>query len=199
MKFFLKQKNIINRGFTLVESLVAISIFTLSLVGILVSLGQGISDTGFAKNKLIAEYLAQEGIEYVRNLRDTYVEYSLNATTGWSAFNQKLINASCNSVKGCYFGDLGSAAFTNSSMPITGIIFTACTSTNNDCSDAPLKYDATNGKYNYTSGANSGFYRKITFTVNSATSAKITSVVSWKLKSIQHSVTQVENIYQWLE
>lgn len=74
-------------GFTLVEALVAISIFTTSILGLMTILGSGISDTNYAKNKITAEYLAQEGIEYVRNLRDTSVLYNAGgAKDGWNAF-----------------------------------------------------------------------------------------------------------------
>lgn len=74
-------------GFTLVETLVAISIFSLSILGLLTVLSQGIADTGYAKKKMMAAYLAQEGIEYMRNKRDTYVLYDLAGTqNGWNTF-----------------------------------------------------------------------------------------------------------------
>lgn len=87
--FFKKNKNLNkgNKGFTLVETLVAISIFTMSILGLLIVLSNGISDIGYAKKKLAASYLAQEGIEYVRNERDNAVLY--NATSpqaGWDSF-----------------------------------------------------------------------------------------------------------------
>ncbi|PIZ86896.1 hypothetical protein COX93_02875, partial [Candidatus Nomurabacteria bacterium CG_4_10_14_0_2_um_filter_30_12] len=53
------------RGFTLVETLVAISIFTVSVISLMSVLSSGITGTKFANNKIIAGYLAQEGIEYV--------------------------------------------------------------------------------------------------------------------------------------
>ena len=75
--------------FTLVETLVAISIFTVSLLGIMSVLASGVSNTGYAKGKMAAAYLAQEGIEYVRNLRDTdvigYVDADGNSI-GWSNY-----------------------------------------------------------------------------------------------------------------
>ena len=49
-----------NTGFTLVETLVAISIFSMSLVALMSILGSGISDTNYAKQKIIAGYLTQE-------------------------------------------------------------------------------------------------------------------------------------------
>jgi type II secretory pathway pseudopilin PulG len=80
-KFFTKQ----NRGFTLVETLVAISIFTLSILAMMSVLASGISDTNYAKQKMTATYLAQEGIETMRNTRDTYVLYP-NSGNDWDSF-----------------------------------------------------------------------------------------------------------------
>lgn len=69
------KRSFCRRGFTLVETLVAISIFTVSLIGIMSVLASGISDTNYAKQKMIAGYLAQEGIECIRNTRDNYILY----------------------------------------------------------------------------------------------------------------------------
>jgi len=73
-------------GFTLVETLVAISIFTASILGLISILASSISDTNYAKKKMIAAYLAQEGIEYVRNMRDTDIISAVNGQAGWDAF-----------------------------------------------------------------------------------------------------------------
>jgi prepilin-type N-terminal cleavage/methylation domain-containing protein len=81
---FSKQKN---KGFTLVETLIAISIFSMSIVTMMSVLGTGISDTNYAKTKIIATYLAQEGIEHARNIRDNYVLYaSINPSRTWDTF-----------------------------------------------------------------------------------------------------------------
>jgi prepilin-type N-terminal cleavage/methylation domain-containing protein len=73
-----------SKGFTLVETLVAIAIFTMSILGLMSVMAQGISDTTYAKQKIIATYLAQEGIEYVRNMRDT--EVFLQNSEEWGGF-----------------------------------------------------------------------------------------------------------------
>ena len=69
-------------GFTLVETLVALSIFTMSILGLMSVLSQGMSDTTYVKRKNIATYLAQEGIEYIRNIRYTYVRYYASGPIG---------------------------------------------------------------------------------------------------------------------
>jgi len=71
-------------GFTLVETLVAIAIFTVSILAVMAVLANSISDTNYAKKKITAAYLAQEGIEYVRKMRDTFV--LTNNQTGWADF-----------------------------------------------------------------------------------------------------------------
>jgi len=82
-KIFKNKKNVIC-GFTLVETLVSISIFTMSILGLMSILASGISNTNYAKQKIVAEYLAQEGVEHARNIRDTHSLYDLNS--GWDNF-----------------------------------------------------------------------------------------------------------------
>lgn len=64
----------------------AVSIFSISILGLLVVLTQSISDTGYAKKKIAAGYLAQEGIECARNTRDNYVLYSNATGLVWADF-----------------------------------------------------------------------------------------------------------------
>ena len=57
-------------GFTLLETLVAIAILAVSLAGPISIAAQGLSSAFFAKDQIIAFYLAQEAVEYVRSIRD---------------------------------------------------------------------------------------------------------------------------------
>ncbi len=61
-----KKKN----GFTIVESLVAITILVLVVVGTSSAIQTSISSYIFSKDQIIAFYLAQEGFEQIRNIRD---------------------------------------------------------------------------------------------------------------------------------
>ena len=49
------------KGFTIIESLVAISILTLAITGATSAIQAGISSYTFSKDQIIAFYLAQEG------------------------------------------------------------------------------------------------------------------------------------------
>ena len=60
-----------NRGFTLVETLVAITVLTLALGGPMTLATRSIKDSLASRNKVVAFYLAHEAIEYVKNVRDS--------------------------------------------------------------------------------------------------------------------------------
>lgn len=66
-KIFSKLKT----GFTLIETLVAISILTAAIAGPLVMSIKNIGTANTSQDQLVAFYLGQEVIEYVRNVRDT--------------------------------------------------------------------------------------------------------------------------------
>ena len=52
-----------NKGFTIIESLVAITILIIGVLGPMTAATRGITDGLYASNQLIATYLAQEAIE----------------------------------------------------------------------------------------------------------------------------------------
>lgn len=198
MKFFSKQKNNKNRGFTLVESLVAISIFTMSILSVLNILSNGIADTGYAKKKILAGYLAQEGIEEIRNIRDTFMLYSGSGPAGWAEFKGYVMPVCTTSsgFDGCYFSD-GNISFDPSTpMPVTQDTIVACYPVQK-CGS----YTFQNGVYGVGgSGPDSGLTPKITITNITADEVKVTSTISWTQPgSGAHSVSFSENLYNWIQ
>src|ERR1017187_8643710 len=77
------------KGFTLIETLVAIAIITLAVAGPLYTASRAIIAAETSSDQLTASYLAQEGIEYVRLMRDNEylaVYNTVNASLAWSNF-----------------------------------------------------------------------------------------------------------------
>jgi prepilin-type N-terminal cleavage/methylation domain-containing protein len=188
---FLKQKNK-NSGFTLVETLVAIVIFTSSIVVMMNVLGGGISNTTYAKNRTIATYLAQEGIETIRNMRDNYVLYPADTGLDWAQFVGKLNTAGCFSraFRGCYFDDRDIS---------TNITFSPCQSS----TVCPL-YNDVPGVYSYFGTKDSGFDRVITMRptvmespLNNGDEIKVVSTVYWKQGINTYNVSFSENLFNW--
>ncbi len=184
-KYFIKQKNI-KKGFTLVETLIAISIFSVSVIALMSFLSQNISNAGYAKRRMIATYLAQEGIESVRNMRDTYVFYSGTTSNDWNKFKAQL--SPCNLGNECGFNN---AIYSDD----PNYVF-KCSSNPNSC-----KLFLNNGNYNTNSiGSDSGYSRTIRMDVISADEVRIYSAVSWtQVGGFPHSVTLTENLFNWVE
>ncbi len=76
-----------NKGFTLIETMVAITILLVAVAGPLSVIGGTLSQISHARDQMIAVNLAQEGIEMVRQKRDS------NMLRGWGGglWNEGLI------------------------------------------------------------------------------------------------------------
>lgn len=75
------------KGFTLIETMVAITILTVAVSGTFFVANSSINASSIARDQLTASYFAQEGIELVRQARDNnYLitkSFSLPATNNY--------------------------------------------------------------------------------------------------------------------
>ncbi|MBP9802925.1 MAG: prepilin-type N-terminal cleavage/methylation domain-containing protein [Candidatus Pacebacteria bacterium] len=185
-------------GFTLVETLVAISIFTIALIGMLNITGGTISDTNYAKDKLVANYLASEGIEYIRNLRDTYNLYEAN---GWDGFLSHIKVCKVENKTGCYINPRN-IDFNNQTQPMKSLEVNECAG--GVCPNLYYEPDLAIYKYNYISGNLTSFSRKI-FIEELPTQnlqdkeIKVTSTVSFVAGRRSSSVTFTTYLKNWNE
>lgn len=77
-----------NKGFTLVETLVATFVLVTAIVAPLTMVSRGIFFSTYSREQITASYLAQEAVESVRNLRD---KTTLEGNS-WAVFKSSVIN-----------------------------------------------------------------------------------------------------------
>ncbi|MDQ5949610.1 MAG: hypothetical protein QG563_116 [Patescibacteria group bacterium] len=183
------------RGFTLVETLVSLAIFASAIVGMIVITSQGINDTNYSKNKLVATALSQEGIEMVRNIRDSALLGDTSGTgQGWDDFLGLI--ADCTGGNMCSIDPLY--------PDTTGLSITQCGSD----SDCVLYRDAQNPPSYFQSedstAGDSSYIRTIQINeledpaTNEITSVEIVSTVKWTQGSGgQKEVVSKEYLTNW--
>ncbi|MCF7815739.1 MAG: prepilin-type N-terminal cleavage/methylation domain-containing protein [Candidatus Pacebacteria bacterium] len=130
-------------GFTLIETLVAISILLIVIIGPITVAQKGVQNAYYANEQVTAVFLAQEAIEGVRILRDSAALDVLDIPTNktWTWYTDGSFSNECKTVSGCAY--------------MSGLL-TDCSSANS----CQLKIDG-NGKYSHALGANSSFTRKV--------------------------------------
>ncbi len=179
-----------NKGFTLVETLVAIAIFATSIVGLISITARGVNDNVFVKNKLIASYLSQEGVELVRNMRDTSV-LPENAVD-WNTF----LTDQTNWVGNCYRSTVANTNACAIDGTLTELAAEECV----DGVCSPIGFDTTTSTYTYNSISDSIFTRTIYIqpvTGGNPNEALIVSDVSWNQGGNEYNVSYQHNIFNW--
>lgn len=177
------------RGFTLIETLVAVALLATTIVLPYYAIQRSLYATYSARDDLVASTLAQEAVEYVRSIRDSNYIYNLrNPSTPkpWLAgLDTTAGGRNCFAPARCTVDvtkSTPSAAL--SQCPVSG-----CT--------AKL-YLSTTGFYNMdSSGTGTRFIRYIQLTSTSAREVKVTSTVTWFYHGT-HTVTITDIIQDWL-
>lgn len=159
-----------NKGFSLLETTVAITILVFAIIGPMALSSRSIRSASVAKNTILASNLAQEGIELVKNIR-------LNNRIENKQWMQGL--STCGSANGCR-------------VDAKDLDVGACSS---NC--AFLRFDDSLGLYNYDSGQDTIFRRIIkTLDINS-NEIKISSSVKWSDNFGNHDFTLSSSILNW--
>lgn len=189
----LNKKN--NKGFTVVEAIVAIFILTVSVASMLGVTASSISSARYARNEITANYLLQEAVDSIRNSRDTIVfigkENGLYSTNSgaWNAFLSRYgyPSGKCFSSNGCY---LDTENFDSDDTNGTDVLM--C---NGDCPFLQINNDK---GYNYTvnnPASPSIFKRWVRIEATNSDEIKITTYVSWKNDPTGTTKTQSLVVY----
>ncbi|MCC7469628.1 MAG: type II secretion system protein [Bacteroidetes bacterium] len=177
------------KGFTLIETLVAIAIFALSITALISITARGIFDTNFAKNKLTASYLAIEGAELIRNVRDI----SALDNISWSTvLVQEDFLGNCyegvDSDNKCYVD--GSAT---DSVPNLLLCEGDCPSLNYNRDTAKFNYEFADNVNNFTSI----FSRTIKIVKVDENEVRVTSRVDWLQGTRPHNIEYSFDLMPW--
>lgn len=162
-----------NRGFTLIETFVAITILVTAIAGPLTIASKGLTSSYVARDQLTASFLAQEAIEYVRQKRDTN---HLQGNPSWLSGFENCIDQDCM---------IDVAADTEPETCLSGC-------------DA-LRYDTTTNFYGYDPLDDATVYVRSLRIVPLASGfeAEVRSTVSWQSSIFSRQVTLNEVITDW--
>jgi type II secretory pathway pseudopilin PulG len=160
------------RAFTLLETLVAVAILMMALLGPFSIAQQSLRSAYYARDQVTAYYLAQEGIEFVRSVRDQNYLSGSPWLTGISVCT----SAAC------------MIDFPNNTYAV-------CSGT---C--PALKISDTGGLFNNANGVDSKFTRQVLLTpVPGAPDEMIVSVtISWTSSGVPRVFTLQERLFNWL-
>lgn len=143
------------RGFTLLETIVALSVLLAALIGPVSLIVRGLTDFTASKNKLIAAHLAQEGIELIRLIRDNNIacdQLNGGAIWPWNQDPETKTPINPNSlyapdVNSFVTIDCGSGAIATPRLPIS--------------TDQKLRYEPSTGIYSYDGRNETNFIRRV--------------------------------------
>lgn len=189
-------------GFTIIETLISLTIFSMALTGLITVAAKGSYNINAARDRLTATYLADEGIELMRAMRDTAVLESGSPsalTAGWLRFVSTAV-ADCTTASPCdidganFGGYYPYPKFSNFTKPCT---FTVSGVSGSYC---PLYYDNATGFYNDQGiGTRTAYSRSlvIDWSPSDPSEIKVTSTVIWREGSVYKNIVQTESMFNW--
>jgi len=177
----LKYLNVKNKeaGFTLIEMMIAVFIMVVGIVGVMSLIQRVIFSSSISSSRLVASYLANEGAEIIRNVRDTNW---LEARTVVNLWDEGLTGCS----GAGFIADYSHSYGPNQTDPTFPCY-----------SGQYLNIDAS-GFYSYSSGVQTKFKRKILITQGSNSDIRNVLIeISWTDKGASYSLSVQENLYNW--
>lgn len=183
--------NLKNKGFTLLETLIAIFIMTVAFTALLSLMSTSMFSAKYANNEITATYLAQEAMDYIRNDRDTTAFQNLDwSTIGPTSFIGHYGDPSL--ANGC-FDPSGGCSIDTKLQVIAGCPSTCPTFFYESAPGGGAYY-----VYTATSTTNpTTFSRTIKMDLVNPEELEITVKVSWKNGSVQRDQELKASLLKW--
>ncbi len=184
-------------AFTVIEALVAISMLLLA-VSSSFAIGQSsLQSSSLVKNKIVAYYLAQEGIEYIRHMRDNnglamLKNKSDNSMSWLDGYAHYYGDWTQNDP--CSIGNVCRVDITNQVTPLTQCQHGICPNLYIEQSSGLFQYGTTG------SAVDSGFVRSISIGGTGTSDQReiqVVVTVSWTQNGVSKSLVLSENLYNW--
>lgn len=187
------KKKLLQRGFSFIETMVAMSLLMVSIAVVVTILRADIAVSSVSENAVTSRFLAQEGIEYSRHVRDSHL-IDFHKTKDPSIL---------------WLGTL-EACFDNSCVIDTAdpssVIVTSCSA--EGCPS--LKYNKIKNRYGYGSGTEweeTSFVREIEITNpnggvmdSEASEAIVTVRVVWKERNnFEKKILYQQSLFNWIK
>ena len=191
----------LNKGFTIVETMVAVFVLTMALAALLTVTADSVFNARYAKNEITANYLLEEAADFIRNERDT-IAFQNNSGGDWVSFLNKYgwgngtAPDTCFLASGCYVDIIEPGAapmlctdapsWGTSSCPIMGF---------NDA-------DASKNFYNYTAGSDKSIFNreikmKLDQTKNGGEELDVSIRIEWLNGNLVRSRTLNMSLLNW--
>ncbi|MBI2056017.1 MAG: type II secretion system protein [Candidatus Sungbacteria bacterium] len=199
-----------NRGFTLLETVVALAVILGALVGPVSLIIRGINNFSFAKNKLIAINLAQEGIELVRVIRENNqicIEKNTGTLQTWQTDYNGITGSTLLGTQRTIDAIAVTQYLCGSGVLISNPTLTVPSA---GCANK-LRFDPATGRYGYVSGQPTLFSRCLNISrpfsaesgppgsaaIPTADIMDVTATISWNERGINRTLTLTERLYNW--
>lgn len=174
-----------SKGFTLVETLVAIFVLVIAVTGPMSAVVSSLKASFLARDQVVAFYLAQDVIEAIKNVRDK--NYINNIPKYWL---DGILPACLNTENEC-------------SVDTSGLANSSNLSFQNNCNDCELylKNISVGTVFTYnSSGTKTKYSRKVYFEIIQPNELKIKVEIEWSSRfgGTTKKIVVQENIYNWL-
>lgn len=172
------------QGFTLLETMIALSVITFAILGPISLASSSLRSASVSKNQIIASFLAKDAMEYIKNWRD---DNYLDGKSSW------LFGLStCTNASGCYV---------DTTLPYDDNSAIKNCPGGTGCSN--IKYNSPTAEYGYTTGwADSIFTRTVKITEYDTGSgdlddALVSVTISWNDKYGLKTFILEDHLFNW--